>query len=363
MKDFQIGNSTKLLFRNDPLDDLAKLTSGKRVMFVYGGGSVRTNGCYDDVIASVKKGNGHFFEFANASRELSDIQKGIQLTKENQIELLIGAGGASVMDATKIISFGHYNDNYWDLIKNDKYLEGYRHIPLILIPTYPSSGSEYDDSAVGTDKGYFGLAWGLTSEHSILVPKYSLSLNREMTTYSSLVTLVQLCIAILGDKNPISYDFGISVIKNVLKAAKKLKTDPNDLNSRGVILFGASISTSSWVGLGKEKNYAFEIYYIEIVAEVLFNTNYLKDLTIVFPQVLKFFAKSHEDDIRSLLHDAFGFDGSIDDSLSKIVQLFEEFNIDMKFNESFSDEKLSKIENKSSLTVEELSAILKNSVK
>ena len=49
MKDFQLRNDTKLLFRNDPTADLAALTEGKKVLFVYGGGSVKTNGCYDDV--------------------------------------------------------------------------------------------------------------------------------------------------------------------------------------------------------------------------------------------------------------------------------------------------------------------------
>lgn len=139
----------------------------------YRGGSVHTNGCYEDVKAAVQKGGGHFYEFSKASREITDIQRCIQYAKDKEVEILIGAGGASVMDAAKIISFGFYNDEYWELIKKDTPLSDQKHLPIILIPTYPSSGSEYDDSAVATDKEYYGLSWGLTTETAILVPKYS----------------------------------------------------------------------------------------------------------------------------------------------------------------------------------------------
>lgn len=320
----------------------------------YRGGSVHTNGCYEDVKAAVQKGGGHFYEFSKASREITDIQRCIQYAKDKEVEILIGAGGASVMDAAKIISFGFYNDEYWELIKKDTPLSDQKHLPIILIPTYPSSGSEYDDSAVATDKGYYGLSWGLTAETAILVPKYSLSLNKEMTLYSCLVTLVQLCVAVLGDKNHVSYDLGISVIKNVIMATRKLIDDPNDLNARATILYAASISTSSWLGLGKSDNYSFQIYYVEIMAELLFDQTYRKALTVVFPWVLKVFAKDHADDVKNLLNDAFGFNGNIDESVDNVIQLFADFGIEMKFTEEFSEEKLAKIQNRSSLSKEDI---------
>ena len=75
MKDFTLRNDTKLLFRDEPLDDLAALLEGKRVLFVYGYGSVRTNGCYDDVIRAVSKADGTLFELGGASREMVHIEQ------------------------------------------------------------------------------------------------------------------------------------------------------------------------------------------------------------------------------------------------------------------------------------------------
>lgn len=112
-------------------------------------------------------------------------------------------------------------------------------MPLILMPTYPSGGSEYGLGAVSADSrtGDFGTAYdGIAADTAILVPKYSMALGTEMTAYTGLVTLVQLSASTIGDRNPVSYGIGISVIQNVLAAVKKLKENPEDTDARGIIL-------------------------------------------------------------------------------------------------------------------------------
>ncbi|MDE6607792.1 MAG: iron-containing alcohol dehydrogenase, partial [Lachnospiraceae bacterium] len=277
MKDFRLRNDTVLLFKNEPVNDILGFAAGKKVLFVYGGASVHRNGCYDDVKNAVSAGNGELFELSGASRELRDIEKGLELVKKHGIQMVIGAGGASIMDCAKLIAFGTFHvEDLWDYVKGKKNPYGEKKLPLILIPTYPSSGSEYGLGAVSSDErtNDFGTAFGIPADTAILVPRYSLSLNAEMTAYTGLVTLVQLSASTIGDKNPITYDAGVSVIKNILKAAKRLKEDPDDLDARGVILFGASISTSGRLGLGKEENYAYDLYEVEFIPEVLFGSTY-----------------------------------------------------------------------------------------
>lgn len=126
MKDFRLRNDTELLFRNDLSDDLAARTKGKKVLFVYGGGSVHKNGCFNDVKKSILAAGGEFCEFGNSSREFEDIEKGIRLAKEKGIELVIGAGGASIMDSAKLIAFGTvHTDDLWDYVKGKR-------IPMVL---------------------------------------------------------------------------------------------------------------------------------------------------------------------------------------------------------------------------------------
>lgn len=357
MKDFLLRNDTKLLLCNHPVETLTELINGKNVLFVFGGGSAKKNGCYDDVKQAVTESDGQLFEFGNASREFADIECGIQLAKEKKIELVIGAGGASIMDCAKLIAFGTYHtEDLWDYIKGRKNPYGLEKLPLILMPTYPSSGSEYGLGAVSSDArtNDFGTAYGIPADTAILVPKYSMSLDKEMTAYTGLVTLVQLSASTIGDKNPISYDIGISVIRNVLNATKQLKEEPESADARGVILYGASIATSSRLGLGKTENYPYEIYELEFIPEVLFDSTYRKSLTTLFPRFLNIMAKYHEEDIRDYLNDAFGFSGDINKSVEKMVKLFENLGVNMHFDDKFDAALIPKIPIETTLTNQEV---------
>lgn len=363
MKDFQLRNDTKLLFRESPVNDLTVLVEEKKILFVYGGGSVRKNGCYDDVKAAVDNSGGILFELPGASRELEMIEKGIQLVKENGIELVIGAGGASIMDCAKLIAFGTFHtENLWNYIKGTKNPYGLAKLPLILMPTYPSSGSEYGLGAVCADErtGDFGTAYGIAADTAILVPKYSLSLGSEMTAYAGLVTLVQLCASTMGETNPVSYDIGISVIHNVLEATKRLKENPEDMDARGVILYGASISTSGRLGLGKVENYPYDIYELEFISEVLYGASYRKSLTTIFPRFLKVMSRHFEVDVAKFIKDAFGYEESLEKSTDKLTTLFSEFGVDMYFDGEVIKDKIEKIDIDTILSLDEVTEMMKD---
>lgn len=341
MKDFQFRNDTRLLFRNDPVPDLTRLTSGKKVLFVYGGGSVKGNGCYADVTSAVEKGNGVLYELPSASRELSVVEQGIEMVKQHGIALIIGAGGAQIMDCAKLIVFGACHPNeLWLYVKGEKNPYGEPHLPLILMPTYPSSGSEYGLGAVAADvrTGDFGTAYGIAAETAILTPKYALSLSKEMTAYTGLVTLVQLSASTLGDRNKVSYDIGVSIMRNVLAATRALQKHPDDLDARGAILYGAAMSTSGRLGLGKAENYAYDLYELEFLPEVLFGVPYRKSLTTIFPRFLQAMAKRHAEDVASYLRDVYGFDGDLAASIERLIREFEQLGVEMTFSGDFKDE-------------------------
>lgn len=357
MKDFQLRNDTKLLFRSNPTKDLQEFAAGKKALFVYGGGSVKKNGCYDDVKNAIEKGGGILYEAGGSSRERTSVEAGIRMAKENQIDLVIGAGGASVMDCAKLIAFGAcHTEDLWDFVKGKKNPYGLKKLPLLLMPTYPSSGSEYGLGAVSVDSGTgdFGTAYGIAADCAVLVPKYSLSLGQEMTAYTGLVTLVQLSASTIGDKNLVSYGMGISVIRNVLKATRQLKEHPDDLDARGIILYGASIATSGRLGIGKEENYSYDIYEVEFIPEALFGASYRKSLTTLFPRFLKAMAAYHEKEICAYFKDAFGYEGSVEESADKMTKLFEALGIDMYFDGDANEEKIRQVPVESVLKKEEL---------
>lgn len=360
MKDFIFRNDTKLLFRNDIRTTLVEITKGHKVMFVYGGGSVKRNGCYDDIVQSLNEADIPFVEYGDSSREFAKIQEGIRVAKTNGITMIIGVGGASVMDSAKLMAFGFYHEaDLWDYVKG-KNPYGLEHLPLALIPTYPSSGSENGLGAVSVDSrtGDFGTAYGIAADYAILCPRYSLTLDREMTTYTGLVTLVQLSACILGDKNKMSYDAGISYIRNVLEATKALQKNPDDLDARGIVMLGASLSTSSRLGIGKEETFAYDIYKLEFLPEKLFGSSYRRSLTSIFPKFLCAMGKHHPEEVGKYYLDAFGFDSSIEDSSRKLAELFSGLGVEMYYNDQITREQVDAIPCHTELSKEEVFGII-----
>ena len=243
---------------------------------------------------------------------------------------------------------------------------GQTHAPFpTFIPTYPSSGSENGLGAVSADSrtGDFGTAYGIPADYAILCPKYSLTLDKTMTAYTGLVTLIQLSAAIIGDKNKMSYDAGISYIRNVLDAITALQNNPDDIEARGVILLGASLSTSSRLGIGKESNYAYDIYELEFLPEHLFGSSYRRSLTTVFPAFLRAIGKYHADDITKYYLDAFGFDGSIEDSSERLKNLFESFGVKMEFEGNVTKEQISSIPCETELSADDVFSLMTSIIK
>lgn len=301
-----------------------------------------------------------FVDYGGSSREFAKIEEGIRSAKANGVTMIIGAGGANVMDSAKLIAFGCYHEaDLWDYLKG-KPSYGLERMPLALIPTYPSSGSENGLGAVSVDSrnGDFGTAYGIPADYAILCPKYSLSLGKEMTAYTGLVTLVQLSASILGDRNKMSYDAGISYIKNVFEATCTLREHPDDLDARGTILLGASLSTSSRLGIGKVEQFAYDIYELEFLPEVLFGSTYRRSLTTVFPRFLRVMGRHHAEDIRRYFLDAFGFDSSIEESSHKLTELFASFGVPMFYEGEVSHEQVDAVPCQTELGKEEVYEII-----
>lgn len=365
MKDFIFRNDTKLLFRNDIRTTLVEIAKGHKVMFVYGGGSVKRNGCYDDIVQSLNEADIPFVEYGDSSREFAKIQEGIRVAKTNGITMIIGVGGASVMDSAKLMAFGFYHESdLWDYVKG-KTSYGLERLPLVLILTYPSSGSENGLGAVAVDSrtGDFGTAYGIPADYAVLCPKYSLTLNKEMTTYTGLVTVVQLSACVLGDKNKMSYDAGISYIKNVLEATQILQQHPDDLDARGTIMMGASLSTSSRLGIGKEETFAYDIYELEFLPEKLFGSSYRRSLTSIFPKFLCAMGKHHPEEVGKYYLDAFGFDSSIEDSSRKLAELFSGLGVEMYYNGQITREQVDAIPCHTELSKEEVFGIINSLIR
>lgn len=83
MKDFIFRNDTKLLFRNNIRKTVSEIAKDHKAMLVYGGGSIKQNGCYEDIVRTLADSGIPFVEYGGSSREFEKIEQGIRVAKAN----------------------------------------------------------------------------------------------------------------------------------------------------------------------------------------------------------------------------------------------------------------------------------------
>ena len=119
MNNFKFQNPTRLIFGKGMIAELSKaIPAGKRIMITFGGGSVKKNGVYDQVIKALEGREYVEFWGIEPNPSIETLRKAIALGKEKNVDFLLAVGGGSVLDGTKLISAGLlYDGDAWDLVK------------------------------------------------------------------------------------------------------------------------------------------------------------------------------------------------------------------------------------------------------
>ena len=151
VNNFVYYNPTRIYFGNEQLVHLGEEVKkyGSRAILVYGGGSIKKNGLYDKIMKVLRESGIEVAECAGIepNPQYTSVNRAAKICRENQCEVVIGVGGGSVIDASKVIAQANFYDgDCWDLVT--KRVTEERALPLIAIPTMASAGSENDAWAV-----------------------------------------------------------------------------------------------------------------------------------------------------------------------------------------------------------------------
>ena len=151
MYNFTFQNTTKIYFGENTLENLgAELKEyGKRVLLTYGGGSVKKIGLYDKVITELNKAGLEVFELAGVepNPRHTTVNKGAEICKKENIDVLLAVGGGSTIDCTKAISAAaFYDGDGWDLVLGKATVT--KALPIVTVLTLSATGSEMDPGAV-----------------------------------------------------------------------------------------------------------------------------------------------------------------------------------------------------------------------
>ena len=127
---------------------------GKTVMLAYGGGSIRKNGIYDEMMALLKAAGKHVVEFTGimSNPTYEKVQEGARLAKENSVDFILAVGGGSVIDCCKIVSAqAKMNEDIWEA-EYGKGMQPTEFIPMGAVVTAFGTGAEMNNGAVITNE-------------------------------------------------------------------------------------------------------------------------------------------------------------------------------------------------------------------
>ncbi|WP_182104003.1 iron-containing alcohol dehydrogenase [Niallia taxi] len=294
MENFTYRNPTKLIFGKNQLEALAEEIPkyGKNILLVYGGGSIKRNGLYNQVVTLLKDLNVNVLELAGVepNPRLSTVKKGIAICQNEKIDFLLAVGGGSVIDCTKAIAAGAlYDGDVWDII--NKKVTATKALPFGTVLTLAATGSEMNpDSVITNWETNEKYVWGSDVTHSsfsILDPVNTMSVPRDQTVYGMVDMMSHVFEQYFHNvKNtPLQDRMCYSVLQTVIETAPKLLEDLQSYEHRETILFSGTIALNGTLQMGYFGDWAS--HTMEHAVSAVYDIPHAGGLAILFPNWMR----------------------------------------------------------------------------
>lgn len=288
MNNFIFQNPTRLLFGKGMIEKLSKeIPTDKNILITFGGGSVKKNGVYDQVIKALSKHNITEFWGIEPNPSIETLRKAIALGKEKKVDFLLAVGGGSVVDGTKLIAAGLlYDGDAWDLV-----LKGYEPnaIPLGTVLTLPATGSEMNNGAV-ISKLETHEKYAFNSRYpvfSILDPTTTFSLPPHQIACGIADTFVHVMEQYMTttDESHLMDRWAESILSTLIEITPKIKENQEDYSVMAEFMLSATMALNGFIAMGVSQDWATHMIGHELTA--LHGLTHGATLAIVLPGTLR----------------------------------------------------------------------------
>ncbi|HSN94514.1 MAG TPA: iron-containing alcohol dehydrogenase [Anaerolineaceae bacterium] len=293
MNNFRYYNPTTIIFGKGSIAKLDELIYKKeKVMLLYGGGSIKQNGVYDQVIKALGKRKVIEFGGIEANPDYETLMKAVKIVQEKDVDLLLAVGGGSVIDGVKFISLAaRFDGNPWHILSKGAAPECTEAIPIGTVLTLPATGSEFNKNSVISrreKKVKFSFASDLVfPEFSILDPETTYSLPIKQVRNG----IVDAYVHIL--EQYMTYPVGANVqdrqaeallLALIETAPAAMKIDPVSYDARANFMWAASNALNLLIGCGVPQDWATHEIGHEITA--LYGLDHAETLAAILPWLL-----------------------------------------------------------------------------
>ena len=260
MNNFTFQVTTDIRFGKDRLNELPEVlnTFGKNVLLVYGGGSIKKSGLYDQVMAQLQNNDNQVTELAGVepNPRIETVAKGAELCRTEKIDVILAVGGGSVIDCSKVIAGAACSEeDPWTLVTKRSY-QGPA-LPLVTVLTLAATGSEMNRGAVITNltaKQKLGVHGpNFLPKVSFLDPTWTFSVNRYQTAAGSADIMSHLIENYFSTTENTDVQDGIAegLLKAVITNLPIALDTPDDYDARANLMWASTLALNGLTGSGK----------------------------------------------------------------------------------------------------------------
>lgn len=313
MENFIFQNPVKILFGKGMAAKAAALIPAKaKILLVYGGGSVKKNGSYDQTVAAI--GKRKFVEFGGIepNPEYATCMKAVKLARDKKLDFIIALGGGSVIDACKFIAAAavYKGKDPWDIL--EKGLPVKDALPFGTVLTLPATGSEMNMNSV-VSRREIGKKLAFASEKvypqfSVLDPTFTYTLPRRQTRNGVIDAFVHVMEQYLTRpaNAEIQDRFAESIAQTLVKEGPVALKKPEDYDCRANIMLAATMALNHLIAVGVPQDWSSHLIGHELTA--LYGLDHAETLAIALPKVMEYKKEQKLDKIVQLGRRVFGIE-------------------------------------------------------
>lgn len=290
MNNFSYENTTRIHFGQGQIAAIANdIPKDKKILVTYGGGSIKSNGVYDQVVAALSEHNWDEFSGIEPNPQYDTLMKAVERIRAEGFDYLLAVGGGSVVDGTKFIAaaVNFEGEEAWDILAKQAPVESA--LPLGCILTLPATGSETNIGAVVT-RGKDKLAFGnplVRPQFAVLDPQTTLSLSERQTSNGVVDAFVHVMEQYLTypANAKIQDRFAEGILLTLIEEGPKLIDNLQDIEARTNVMWAATQALSGLIGVGVPQDWATHMIGHELTGN--FGVDHGRSLTIVLPAIMQ----------------------------------------------------------------------------
>lgn len=344
MNNFTFNIPTDIRFGKDQIsclpEELAKY--GKKVLLVYGGGSIKRSGLYDKITSLLSEFEVYELSGIEPNPKLKSVEAGALICKEHGIEVILAVGGGSTIDASKhIAASACYDGAPWDLVLDKSLVK--KALPVAVVLTICATGSEMNSGAVISNEAtHEKLEINtplLYPKLSICDPMYLYTLPAKQTAAGSVDILSHVMEQYFqpNDQAFITDVLSEAVMKTVVKYARKAIDELDNYEARSNLMWASTIGLNHLLTVGKGG--AWSVHPIEHVLSAYYDITHGVGLAILTPAWMEYvLSENTAPRFARFAREVFGVTEADDMAAAKVgIEKVRQFNASLDMPSSLSE--------------------------